>query len=280
MEFVGFFFCFCGNRPCNHATSFKKTECPNCHQHTLQVRRTDACITLCFILPVCPTDEGDEYYQCTNKQCNVQYPVNPVGRPVNVPANQPPLALGSAQGISRAPYSNQQPQQPVQPYQRPIGEMYRDVNNSNIYPGQQHAGYIYGAPPDAYAQQQVPSRPPTYGNGRVGGDGPPGGGGGGGGGGTGYRMGDTPPSKGTVAQMTPPSQKKGTVVDTYADPTETVQKGGTTAALPATSSATQQQNGSKQPTAPAAQLSTNNKQPSAPPSSDNSQQVNGTQPHT
>lgn len=245
VDFIPFIF-ICGNSPFNHADPpciASKHQCPNCQQRTLQKRRTDNYCKLCFVLPLFPVDEGEPYYQCLNPHCNTQLPLHPIGRPVTA-SNGPPIALSSPAAISSAPYSNRQPQQPVQPYQQPIGEYYRNVNDSSIYPGQQHAGYMYGNGPQPTSGAR---RPPTYGSGRVGGGGDDRPDGGPSGGHRGFRLDGDQPQKGTVV----PLLSQGTA--------QTVDK-GTTAQLPTVDS-TQ----SKQPSAPHTNTQSNTmKQPSAP----------------
>lgn len=242
MDVLGAFFCcFWGSRPFNHLISFHTSDCPNCHQHTLQQRRTDQCLHLLFFIPLCPTDTGEPYYQCTNKSCNIQLPKHPIGRPMNA-SSGPPLALSSGHAISNAPYSNQLPSQPIQPYQQPIGEYNYGVNKANIYPGQHHVGYVY-----SYQQSinnvntNTVQRPRVYGGGRVGGDD---------GGGFGFHEPLDDPVKGTVVQSINES--------------DTPQK-GTTVQLNGNNTNIQYGNAVKQPSAPPQSSNNTSKQPSAPP---------------
>lgn len=163
MEFLPII-CIWGNSPCNHAMSFKKQECPNCHQITLQLRRTDQCCTLCWFIPLFPTDTGEPYYQCKNHLCNIQLPVNQIGRPVTV-GNNPPLPPSDPRNISQAAYSNNYPRQPVNPGPPVIGQYTHDINDSNVYPGNHQTYNIYGQQP---SQQQQQGRPGTYGSGVLG----------------------------------------------------------------------------------------------------------------
>lgn len=102
----------------------------------LVTKRTDQCFTFCFILPLCPTDRGIEYYECEN--CKYQAPTVPVAAPFNLPqtaAPSPPSQFNPRGG----PYNHYQPQRPLPGHENEYTQQHlyptTNVNNSSVYPG-------------------------------------------------------------------------------------------------------------------------------------------------